>query len=82
MSQNPVSESGPEFLVVGAGLAGLAVATTLHGAGREVMVLERADQVGGEEDGVLELGAQDAAVAALLSMGPEPGLAAALPLLA
>ena len=47
MSQNRVSESGPEFLVVGAGLAGLAAATTLHLSGREVLVLERSDQVGG-----------------------------------
>ena len=47
VSQNRVSESGPEFLVVGAGLAGLAAATTLHLSGREVLVLERSDQVGG-----------------------------------
>lgn len=34
-------------VVVGAGLAGLACATTLHAAGREVLVLEASDDVGG-----------------------------------
>ena len=47
VSENRISKSGPEFLVIGAGLAGLAAATTLHRADREVIVLERADRVGG-----------------------------------
>ena len=36
-----------EVIIVGAGLAGLAAATTLHQAGREVLVLESSDGVGG-----------------------------------
>jgi phytoene dehydrogenase-like protein len=36
-----------ETLVVGAGLAGLAAAVRLHEAGREVLVVESADAVGG-----------------------------------
>jgi len=44
---NRVSKSGPEFVVIGAGLAGLAAAGTLHRAGREVLVLEQNDAVGG-----------------------------------
>lgn len=36
-----------ENLVVGAGLAGLSCAVRLHEAGREVVVLESSDQVGG-----------------------------------
>ena len=44
---NRVSKSGPEFVVIGAGLAGLAAASTLHRAGREVLVVERNDAVGG-----------------------------------
>ena len=44
---NRVSKSGPEFVVIGAGLAGLAAAGTLHRAGREVLVRERNDAVGG-----------------------------------
>ena len=44
---NRVSKSGSEFVVIGAGLAGLAAAGTLHRAGREVLVLERNDAVGG-----------------------------------
>ena len=44
---NRVSKSGSEFVVIGAGLAGLAAASTLHRAGREVLVLERNDAVGG-----------------------------------
>ncbi len=44
---NRVSKSGPEFVVIGAGLAGLAAAGTLHRAGREVLVLEQSDAVGG-----------------------------------
>ena len=41
------STSDPEFLVIGAGLAGLAAANTLHAAGREVQILEKGDSVGG-----------------------------------
>ncbi|MEX2550883.1 MAG: NAD(P)/FAD-dependent oxidoreductase [Nitriliruptoraceae bacterium] len=37
----------PDVVVVGAGLAGLTCALTLHAAGREVLVLEAGDQVGG-----------------------------------
>ncbi|MDP7067693.1 MAG: NAD(P)/FAD-dependent oxidoreductase [Acidimicrobiales bacterium] len=43
----PSLPTGSEFVVVGAGLAGLAAALTLHRAGREVVVLERAGAVGG-----------------------------------
>lgn len=39
--------SGDRVLVVGAGLAGLACARTLHRSGRPVLVLEAADRVGG-----------------------------------
>jgi phytoene dehydrogenase-like protein len=37
----------PHVVVVGAGLAGLTCALTLHAAGREVLVLEASDEVGG-----------------------------------
>ena len=47
LGPNRVSKSGSEFVVIGAGLAGLAAAGTLHRAGREVLVLERNDAVGG-----------------------------------
>ena len=39
--------SDPEFVVVGAGLAGLAAASVLHKAGKETLVLEASDSVGG-----------------------------------
>lgn len=39
--------SNPEFIVVGAGLAGLAAASTLNQAGKEALVLEAGDAVGG-----------------------------------
>ena len=43
----PSPPSEVEFVVVGAGLAGLAAALTLHRAGREVLILERDESVGG-----------------------------------
>ena len=61
-SRSLPSES--EFVVIGAGLAGLAAASTLHRAGREVIIVERDDSVGGRvrtdlEDGyVLDRGFQ------------------------
>jgi monoamine oxidase len=36
-----------EFVVVGAGLAGLRAARDLAGAGRDVLVMEARDRVGG-----------------------------------
>ena len=42
---SPPSES--EFVVIGAGLAGLTAALILHRRGREVVLLERGDAVGG-----------------------------------
>lgn len=56
--------SGERIVVIGAGLAGLAVAARLLGAGREVLVLERTARPGGQihtwrEPGLLvELGAE------------------------
>lgn len=43
---NAPPRSGP-IVVVGAGMAGLGAAATLHRAGKEVIVLERLDVVGG-----------------------------------
>ncbi|MGQ0463892.1 MAG: FAD-dependent oxidoreductase [Sporichthyaceae bacterium] len=39
-------------VVVGAGLAGLAAAVRLHAAGRDVLVLEASDGVGGGDPGL------------------------------
>jgi phytoene dehydrogenase-like protein len=44
---DPVHDRVHDVIVVGAGLAGLAAARTLHAAGRDVVVLERSDDVGG-----------------------------------
>ncbi|PCN48652.1 amine oxidase [Curtobacterium sp. 'Ferrero'] len=58
-----VDGSGPEVVVVGAGVAGLTVARLLQDAGRRVVVLEARDRVGGRlhtdrQDGrVTDLGA-------------------------
>jgi hypothetical protein len=43
----PALPDRAEIVVVGAGLAGLAAAATLHRSGREVLILEAADGVGG-----------------------------------
>ncbi len=40
-------DAGPAVIVVGAGMAGLTCAVTLHAAGRPVLVLEASDGVGG-----------------------------------
>ncbi len=43
----PTAANAAPVVVVGAGMAGLAAAVALHEAGREVLVLEAADAVGG-----------------------------------
>ncbi|MAR49128.1 MAG: oxidoreductase [Acidimicrobiaceae bacterium] len=47
MGNNLPALSSPEFLVVGAGLAGLTAAKVLSQSGREVLLLEKSDGVGG-----------------------------------
>ncbi|MGI9209248.1 MAG: FAD-dependent oxidoreductase, partial [Rhodococcus sp. (in: high G+C Gram-positive bacteria)] len=47
MTGTRVVPGAHRVVVVGAGLAGLAAALHLRGAGKEVTVLERADTVGG-----------------------------------
>ena len=39
--------TGAEVVIVGAGLAGLAAANAIHRAGRDLVVLEASDRVGG-----------------------------------
>lgn len=43
----PVLPDSAETVVVGAGLAGLAAARVLHGAGRDVVIIEASDGLGG-----------------------------------
>ncbi|MAR49325.1 MAG: oxidoreductase [Acidimicrobiaceae bacterium] len=47
MGNNLPALSSPEFVVVGAGLAGLTAAKVLSQSGREVLLLEKSDGVGG-----------------------------------
>jgi hypothetical protein len=42
-----MADSAADVVIIGAGLAGLAAATTLHRLGREVLVVEASDGVGG-----------------------------------
>ncbi len=68
------SQSDPEYIVVGAGLAGLAAAVTLHRAGREVVLLERDDSVGGRVRTDIESGfVLDRGFQVLLTTYPELG---------
>ncbi len=67
-------QSDPEYIVVGAGLAGLAAALTLHRAGREVVLLERDDSVGGRVRTDVESGfVLDRGFQVLLTTYPELG---------
>lgn len=47
MAANDLSGQSADVVIIGAGLAGLAAARTLVGAGREVLVLEKESSVGG-----------------------------------
>jgi len=47
MPTPPTTPGAPPVVVVGAGLSGLCCALRLHEAGREVVVVERSDRVGG-----------------------------------
>ena len=60
-----------DVLVVGAGLAGLRCAQALRETGREVLVLEASDAVGGRMDFLAALGSDvDAVVAAAITHRP------------
>lgn len=70
-----ISPAGPkDVVVIGAGIAGLAVAFTLKNAGYRVLVLERADRIGGL---IQTAQSQDY----LCELGPNTFLASAKPLL-
>ena len=71
-SEASPGQSDLEYIVVGAGLAGIAAAVTLHRAGREVVLLERDDSVGGRVRTDIESGfVLDRGFQVLLTTYPE-----------